>query len=104
MFKVRRNDGDILVISNKYMEQPRNIPDSDVSAIAAHIKNLLGRISTTMIMLESDLPTRVLQQKLTPSLALAIPCLKYELDYALSGEMPNCKGRHVGVHLLSKRA
>ncbi|TGJ78997.1 hypothetical protein E0Z10_g9765 [Xylaria hypoxylon] len=99
MFKVRRNDGDILVISNKYVEQLRNMPDSHVSAIAAHVKNLLGRFSTTMIMLESDLPTRVLQQKLTPSLALVIPRLEDELDYVLNVEMPNCKDSWVDLQI-----
>ncbi|RYP10388.1 hypothetical protein DL764_000722 [Monosporascus ibericus] len=69
------------------------MPDRQVSAIGAHIKNLLGRFSTTTIMLESDLPTRVLQQKLTPSLASTIPLIKDELEYALSVEVPDCEGK-----------
>lgn len=92
MFKLRRNDGEILVIANKHVDQIRNLPDDHVSAIRAHIKNLLGRITTTDIMLESDLPSRVLQRKLTPSLGSTIPILKEELDYALGVEMPPCQG------------
>ena len=42
MFKILRNDADILVISNKYVEELRAIPDERISAIGAHIKvNLL---------------------------------------------------------------
>ncbi|KAH8199172.1 hypothetical protein TruAng_006641 [Truncatella angustata] len=90
---VLRNDGDILVISNKHLNQLRNLPDEHISAIKAHIKNLLGRFSTTTIMLESDLPTRVLQQKLTPSLASAIHLLQTELEYAAQVEIPACEGK-----------
>ncbi|KAJ8125945.1 hypothetical protein O1611_g7693 [Lasiodiplodia mahajangana] len=87
MFKIRRNDSDILVISNKHVEQLRSLPDQQISAIGAHIKNLLGRYSTTEIMLESDLPRRVLQQKLTPNLASIIPIVKDELDFSLGAEL-----------------
>jgi ent-kaurene oxidase len=92
MFKVLRNDGDILVISNKHVDELRNLPEGKISAIQAHIKNLLGRFSTTLIMLESDLPMRALQQKLTPALASAVKLLQEELEYALEVEMPECDG------------
>ncbi|KAI1500520.1 cytochrome P450 monooxygenase [Biscogniauxia marginata] len=99
MFKVRRNDGEILIISNKHADKLRNMPEEHVSAIGAHIKNLLGRFSTTTIMLESDLPIRVLQQKLTPSLNSTIPLLGDELDYALGVEVPHCKDGWVNVQI-----
>jgi hypothetical protein len=38
MFRLRRNDTDILVISNKYVDELRHFPDSKISAIEAHIK------------------------------------------------------------------
>lgn len=38
MFKVLRNDADILVISNKYVDELRALPDEKASAIGAHIK------------------------------------------------------------------
>ncbi|KAI0099189.1 cytochrome P450 [Nemania sp. FL0031] len=99
MFKIRRNDCDILVISNKHVEQLRNLPDEQISAISAHIKNLLGRYSTTQIMLESDLPRRVLLQKLTPNLASTIPIIKNELDFSLEVEVPDCKDKWVEVQI-----
>lgn len=38
MFKIARNDADILVISNKYVDELRSLPDEKLSAIRAHIK------------------------------------------------------------------
>lgn len=38
MFKISRNDDDILIISNKYVEELRTLPDEKISAIGAHIK------------------------------------------------------------------
>lgn len=38
MFKVSRNDDDILVISNKFVEELRTQQDDRISAIGAHIK------------------------------------------------------------------
>ncbi|KAK9775109.1 putative Cytochrome P450 monooxygenase [Seiridium cardinale] len=99
MFRVLRNDGDILIISNKHLDQLRNMPDEHISAIKAHIKNLLGRFSTTTIMLESDLPTRVLQQKLTPSLASAIHLLQTELEYAAEVEIPVLPDQWVSIQM-----
>lgn len=56
------------------------------------LKNLLGKYSSTLILLESDLHSRILQQKLTPNLASFIPVIKTELDFALSVEVPACQG------------
>ncbi|KAI0425478.1 cytochrome P450 monooxygenase [Xylaria sp. FL1042] len=88
MFLVRRNDADILIISNKYVDQLRNMPEERISPIEAHIKNLLGHVSTTDILLNTNLHTRMLQQKLTTSLSLIMPIMKNELDYALNVELP----------------
>ncbi|KAL0262791.1 hypothetical protein SLS55_001764 [Diplodia seriata] len=96
MFKVRRNDADILIIPNKFVDELRNLPDEKISAIRAHIKNLLGRYSTTLILLESDLHSKVLQTKLTPSLGSIIPIVKDELDFALKKETPDCKETGAG--------
>lgn len=38
MFKIRRNDSDILIISNKYVDDLRALPDTTLSAMAAHVK------------------------------------------------------------------
>jgi hypothetical protein len=88
MFQIRRNDANILIISNKHIEQLRNLPEEEISPIKAHIKNLLGHVSTTDILLHTNIHTRSLQQRLTPSLALVMPIMKEELDYALRVEIP----------------
>jgi ent-kaurene oxidase len=36
MFKVSRNDGDILILSNKYVDELRGLPEENLSAILAH--------------------------------------------------------------------
>lgn len=38
MFKIRRNDSDILVISNKYVDELKALPEAKLSAMEAHIK------------------------------------------------------------------
>lgn len=38
MFKIVRNDSEILVIGNKYIDELRSLPDAKLSAIGAHIK------------------------------------------------------------------
>lgn len=43
MFKIARNDADILVMSNKYVDELRSLPDEKLSAIHAHIKVLTSR-------------------------------------------------------------
>lgn len=95
MFKVQRNDAAILVISNKYIDELRNLPDDRISAIGAHIRNLLGRYSATTILLESDLHTRVIREKLTPSLTSTIPLLESELRLANRTHMPECTGKRL---------
>ncbi|KAM5442855.1 putative ent-kaurene monooxygenase [Microsporum ferrugineum] len=88
MFKIARNDADILVIPNKYVEELRALPDAKISAIRAHIKNLLGKYSTTNILLESDLHTRMLQTKLTPNLGSFVSVIESELQLAMDLEVP----------------
>lgn len=99
MFWVRRNDKDILVISHKNVENLRNLAEDRISAIEAHIMNLLGHWSTTHLMLEGDLHTRTLQQRLTPALGLLMPVIKTELDYSLKAEIPECEGKLNNPHI-----
>lgn len=92
MFKIWRNDGELLVISNKHVDQIRSLPEEEVSGMAAHVKNIAGRYTNTTILQEGDLHTRVIQQMLTPHLSSILPRMKEELDYALDAEVPDCSG------------
>ena len=38
MFKLRRMDSDVLIISNKYVDELRQLPETVISPIHAHIK------------------------------------------------------------------
>ncbi|WPH04790.1 Hypothetical protein R9X50_00768600 [Acrodontium crateriforme] len=99
MFKIARNDSDILVISNKYVPELRSLPDEKLSAIRGHIKNLLGKYSTTTILLESDLHTRMLQTKLTPNLGSFVGTIESELEYGLEVEVPKDLQEFKQVHI-----
>ncbi|KAI1742420.1 cytochrome P450 [Xylaria scruposa] len=99
MFRVRRNDGEILVISNRHVDELRSMPEEHVNGMDAHVKNVCGRYTTGDILLDGDLPSRVIQQKLTPSLAATAPLMKDELDYALDVEFPDCRDKWVSVSI-----
>ncbi|KAL9597715.1 MAG: hypothetical protein Q9219_004972 [cf. Caloplaca sp. 3 TL-2023] len=92
-FRFLRNDADIIVISNKYIDEIRSLPTHVISPIQAHVDNLLGRYSTTDILLESDLHSRMLQTKLTPNLGKFVPDMRKELMAALDDEVPSCRAR-----------
>jgi hypothetical protein len=60
MFKLQRNDAKILIIPHKHVNELRNMPDHKLSAIRAHLKNLVIRYIGVNLLLESDLHNRVL--------------------------------------------
>lgn len=93
VFRIRRIDGDIFIIPPENLEQLRNAPPDEVNGLEAHIKNLFGPYSTTDMMLDGDLPTRVIQQKLTPGLLSVVPIMKDEIEHALRVEVPDCYGK-----------
>ncbi|KAK5637322.1 hypothetical protein RRF57_013034 [Xylaria bambusicola] len=99
MFKVRRNDADILVISHRNVNDLRNLSEEKLSPIQAHIKNLLGHHSTTDILLKTNIHTRTLQSKLTPNLASTVARVKEELDHALEVEFAECQDQWISVSL-----
>ncbi|KAI1319567.1 cytochrome P450 [Xylariaceae sp. FL0255] len=98
-FRIRRNDGDILVVPNRYLDELRSMPDDQVSAMDAHVKNISGKYAGGSILLEGDLPSRVITQHLTPGLSGATPLMKGELDYALDVEFPDCQNEWVNVSI-----
>ena len=89
---MRRNDTEILVMPNKYVNELREMPEGKINSMKAHLKNLVARytIGNTKIVLHSDLHKRTLQQKLTPALGNLVPSLKDELEYALTKEITEC--------------
>jgi len=92
MFKIRRNDSDILIISHKHVNELRDMPENDLSPMEAHLKNIVApyTVGNIKLLRNSDLHRRTIQQKLTPSLGTLIPPIKDELDYALQVVMPPC--------------
>ncbi|KAI3324027.1 P450 monooxygenase [Xylariaceae sp. AK1471] len=100
MFKLSRTDRDILVLPNKYIHELRNLPGERLSSIVTLVRvgtflsslgNNSGRYGGTDILLESEIASHAIQTRITPQLALLMPAMKEELDYALEQEVPSCK-------------
>ncbi|KAH8897622.1 P450 monooxygenase [Thozetella sp. PMI_491] len=91
MFQISRYDGDILVLSRKYIDDLHNRPAHELSAIDGLIQNFGGRYSGLTLLREHDVGIRALQLKITPSLAKLCEEMKDELDYCLSIDMPPCQ-------------
>ncbi|KAF4628186.1 hypothetical protein G7Y89_g9967 [Cudoniella acicularis] len=89
-YRLARNDRNVVVIPNKYVDELRNLPDEQLSSIQALIANLVGKYSASDLLLESNLHTRVLQTKITPNLPNFVSAMKEELDYAASIAVPEC--------------
>ncbi|KAI5814895.1 putative cytochrome P450 [Pyronema omphalodes] len=84
IFRIMRNDYDLVVLSTKYVEELRVLPDTKLSSIRAHIMNLAGKYSTTDILIESPLHTQTLQTRLTPNLGLLVPPMHKEFLSTIS--------------------
>lgn len=87
MFYIRRHDRDILIMSNKYIDELRTFPEEKLSGVEADVENLRGPYYLDTI-LRSNLHTRSLNQKLTPNLEAYVDLVREELHHAMQVEMP----------------
>ncbi|PFH59490.1 hypothetical protein XA68_12250 [Ophiocordyceps unilateralis] len=90
-FRVSRTDGDVLVLSRKYLDELHNAPVQRLSSIKGLIKNFGGHYSGISLLGESDVGTRALQTKITPNLPKLVDDMRDELEHALRMEMPDCQ-------------
>ncbi|KAL8713324.1 MAG: hypothetical protein Q9220_002523 [cf. Caloplaca sp. 1 TL-2023] len=86
MFLVRRNDRDILIMSNKYVDELRAIPEEKLSGMEADVENLRGPYYLPTI-LRSNLHTRSLNQQMSPHLQAYVDLVQDELDFAITAEV-----------------
>ncbi|KAF2026975.1 putative cytochrome P450 monooxygenase [Setomelanomma holmii] len=91
MFMVRRLDADILVMSNRYLEEIRLLPYTVLSNVHAQYKNIKGNYTFADAVLKSDLHTRVLRNQLTPKLPYYVERSKEEFDYAFNDDFPQAE-------------
>ncbi|KAM4059008.1 cytochrome p450 [Hirsutella rhossiliensis] len=89
-FRISRTDGDLLVVSRKYLDELHNMPLDRLSSIKGLVKNFGGHYSGIGLLAESDIGTRALQSKITPNLAKLSDAMREELEYALQKEVPSC--------------
>ncbi|TGO50593.1 hypothetical protein BCON_0180g00190 [Botryotinia convoluta] len=87
-----RADIDMLVLPQKYVEELRNLPSSVASPTVAHAHNLMGSHTNMDIILRNNLHFRTLVEKLTPNLNSLTRPMQDELEYAVTRDLPDCKG------------
>lgn len=95
MFFIRRIGTDVLLLSNKHIEEIRKSSRDMESSVEPFINDFVGDLTCGLVFLHSDLQNRVLHQKLTPNLASLVSVMKTELDFALQQEMPECEGTYI---------
>ncbi|RCI07464.1 hypothetical protein L249_4571 [Ophiocordyceps polyrhachis-furcata BCC 54312] len=61
IYRISRTDGDLLVLSRKYLDELHNAPLNRLSSIQGLIKNFGGHYSGISLLGESDVGTRALQ-------------------------------------------
>ncbi|KAF2688532.1 putative cytochrome P450 monooxygenase [Lentithecium fluviatile CBS 122367] len=90
-FIVRRNDADILVLSNRYLDEIRLLPRTVLSNVHAQFKNLKGEYTYVSVVLNGDLHTRVLRNQLTPQLGYYVERSSAEFDQAFWDDFPQAE-------------
>ncbi|KAI1273002.1 cytochrome P450 [Xylaria sp. FL0933] len=117
IFSILRPDSNVTVLPLRYVDQLQNLPDHILHPIEAlsavtysklstsqmptliFIKDMHGKYTGMNILLGTHLSFNVVRNKLTPKLGSIIPLLAEELEYALSVEIPPCRGEWVSADL-----
>ncbi|KAJ5026498.1 putative cytochrome P450 [Bipolaris maydis] len=99
IFRLSRNDRDLVVIPNKYVDELRNLSHEKLNSVEALIANICGPYTASEIMLEGNLHTHLLQTKLTPNLAAYSALMKEEADQAMDTLIPECKDEWIQVRI-----
>ncbi|KAF1942790.1 putative cytochrome P450 [Clathrospora elynae] len=99
MFRLLCTDMDLLVVSPKYVNELRSLPESDLNMSHALYRSLLGKYSMLQLNLSSNIITRSVLTKLTPALPLFIPIMQEELKLATSVAIPECKDKWEEIDL-----
>ncbi|KAK3171180.1 hypothetical protein OEA41_003264 [Lepraria neglecta] len=81
-FWIRSNDRDILILSNKYVDELRAIPEEKLSGTEAQLENLRGPYYMD-VAIRSTLHTRSLNQTMSPNIQAYVDIVRDELAYAM---------------------
>ncbi|MCJ1396653.1 hypothetical protein MMC18_009545 [Xylographa bjoerkii] len=90
-YKFVRNDADMVVIPNQFIDEVQALPNHIANPTSADAHNLLWPYTDIGVILRSNLHFRVIQTKLTPNLGSLTEPMQEELDHALVQEFPGCK-------------
>ncbi|OGM48125.1 cytochrome P450 [Aspergillus bombycis] len=94
-FRLLKPDGDIIVLSNKYVEELRQLPLTTLNALEAVFEDHVGKYTT--ILNDSHLHTEVIQKRLTPAISRLVPRIIDELEHGFDVEMPDCEDKWVPI-------
>ncbi|KAF2244714.1 cytochrome P450 [Trematosphaeria pertusa] len=87
-FIVKRLDSDLLVLSNKYLEELSFVPKTKLSNVHSQVQNILGSYTYSTFLLDSDQHVRVVQNFLTPNLKTFLSRSREELDFSFEHDVP----------------
>ncbi|PVI03032.1 putative cytochrome P450 [Periconia macrospinosa] len=91
-FRIRRNDVDVIVLPNKYIDEIRLLPSTTLSNSHAQFRNIKGEYTYASTILHGNLHTRVFRNQLTPNLGTYIARAKVEFDYAFPQDFSHVQG------------
>lgn len=79
---------DVIVLPPRYLEEVRKLPMHVANAMQANLDNMQSKFTHLEILNSTRLFVNVLKNKLNPQLAILIPTVRRELDFAISKELP----------------
>ncbi|KAI1320900.1 cytochrome P450 [Xylariaceae sp. FL0255] len=111
-FVARRLDADFLILSNKYADELKSLPKSDLFAMDTLARSVGGEYTGFDQTMLTDIHVRALQSMANRELTRCHEPLKDELDWAMQSYMPtendwkaiNCRGlvRELSLALMAR--
>jgi hypothetical protein len=89
MFKVVRLGELVLIVPKSVANELRSLPEHDLSSRHLTVYNLYGKSTTTEVLLESDLHSRMIRNRMTPNLLSFATSTLEEIEYTLDMEFPS---------------
>ncbi|KAF4635644.1 hypothetical protein G7Y89_g2444 [Cudoniella acicularis] len=99
VFTILRPDSNVTVIPQRYVRELQNLGDDVLHPIEALSQDVMGDYTGMNILVGSHLSFNVIRNKLTPNLGDMIPIMEDEMRYAMTQEMPPCRGEWKEIDL-----
>jgi len=100
-FRAYRSGGDIMILSTKYANELKNLPEHVLNQRQAIVDELLGTYTGVNLLAQSPLHGDTLLHKLSPSLGRLLPRLTEEIHLAIELEFPKLEDEWTSVNFYS---